>query len=215
MKRTLSLILALILCLPLCACGEGTQQPDSGDTNSDTVNQADSSALVLHDDEIGVYVNQERFNEILTTVELTVENWAEYIEVCAYTKEVVTKDDFGEVISTETKTWCELGAKNDQYYHFRDFVIELKNTATGDLETYKCTNSDGLEVRADFTLDGYECTRIKGTLYLIDVPEEAIFQLADGNVLFNVRYSDPSYGPYMSCFIYGRRVAGMFDFLVY
>ena len=220
MKRTLSLILALLLCLCLLACDRGTQNPDSdneGSGNTDSINtpQTDSSALVLHDDDIGVYINQERFHEIVTTVELTVENWAEYIEVCTYTKEVVTKDAFDEIVSTETVIWYELGAKNEQYYHFRDFVIELKNKSTGELETYRGDASNGPNVSEDFNLDEYECTRIKGMLYLIDVPEEAIFQLKDGDVLFNVRYPDPSYGPYMSCFIYGRRVGGMFDFFAY
>jgi len=214
MKQVFSLILALVLCLSLWGCEGGVQTPDSGnETNPPTETQP--KALVLQDDEIGVYINQERFHEILTTVELTVENWTEYIEVCTYTEEIVKKDDFGEVISTETRTHYELGVKNNHYYHFRDFVIELKNKATGELEIYKGDAGNGPEVSADFALDGYECTRIKGTLYLIDVPAEAIFQLESGEKLFNVRYPDPSYGPYMSCFLYGRRVGGMFDFFAY
>lgn len=217
MKKALSLILALVLCLSLCACGGGDQNEQLQKPNSEeSTVQTEAESLIIQNPDYGTLINIKRFKEVLETVELTTENWMDYIEVCTYSKEIVEKDAFGEIVSTKTNTRYELGVKGNQYYHFRDFAIELKNKTTGELVTYK-GNGDAYipEVKEDFSLDEYECTRIKGTLYLIDVPEEVIIQRTDGEPFFNVGYRDISYGPGFTCYFYGRRVGGMFDFLVY
>lgn len=137
-------------------------------------------------------------------MELTTENWLDYIGVCSYTTEDVEKDAFGEIISVTTTKNYVLGAKNNQYYHLRDFVIALKDKSTEELTIYaNSTGSNAPSVKEDFQLDQYVCTRIKGTLFLIDVPEEAIKKAEGIGLYFTVRYSDLSYGPPMDCFIRG------------
>ena len=215
MKKALSLLLALVICLSLCACGED-QGTNSQSPNESNTNQPEEEALIMQNPNYGTYINMRRFNELMTIVELTTENWMEYIEVCSYTVVRTQKDDFGEIISTEAITHYELGAKGNTYYNLRDFVIELKDKTTGELQTYKENNDSYVAtVEEGFSLDAYECTRIKGTLYLVDIPEEAIIHPQDGHPYFNVDYSYAEWYPLYSCYIYGRRIGGMFDFFVY
>ena len=223
MKKALSLLLALVLCLSLCACGgEG---PDIQMPNGDNTSQTEGDALIVQNPESGMpMINIKRFNELLVTVELTAENWMDYLEVCTYSREKVEKDAFGEIVSTETITHYELGAKGNKCYNFREFVIELKNKTTGELETYNGHNDAYVpEVEEDFCLDEYECTRIKGTLYLVDIPDGAIVIGAGSDTKlyyrhFDVGNSNSDYGDYFRCYLPGadsRRIGGMFDFLVY
>jgi hypothetical protein len=51
-------------------------------------------------------------------------------------------------------------------------------------------------------------------LYLIDVPEDAIFETKDGARGFNVGFSDLSYGPDITCFLSGHYVGASFDVIV-
>lgn len=220
MRKILCLILALILSLSLCACGE-TEKPESDNTTGDTTldegtNKTEGEAMVLRDEEYGYsFINQARFHELVEEIELTTENWQDYIEVYSYTEETVEKDAFGEIVSTNTSTFYALGAKNNRYYHLREFVIEWKDKATGELIIRQ-----GEIVEAEsFDLDQYECTRIKGTLYLIDIPEEVeIKKVENMGRYFTVRYSDISYGPPIDCFIRGidgRSIGSMIDMILY
>jgi hypothetical protein len=79
-------------------------------------------------------------------VELTAENWKEYLSVSSYTKKSVQTDAFDEVVSTEISTVYYLGAKNDQYCNFRNVVIELKDRQSGDLLTYRTSGDDPITV---------------------------------------------------------------------
>lgn len=222
MRRIFSLILALVLCLSLWACGE-TEKPENGGNTGDITNDAgtqesETEGLVLTDEEDGYrFINQERFHEIVEVVELTLDNWRDYIAVCSYTKETVEKDAFGEVISTQSQTIYELGVKGEKYYCL-EITIELKDKTTGELTVYTTAKDDAVEVKESFDLEQYECTRIKGKVYLIDVPQEAIWENANGVRGFTVRYSDIGYGPPMGCLMEGkdgRRVGGMIDFLLH
>lgn len=213
MKKALSLILALVMCLSLCACGSGSQdtQPQkpngdnssngntNGSTNTDRTSQTEGEPLIIQNPDNGKpMINASRFNELVEKVELTTENWMDYIEVCTYTVKTVEKDAFGEIISTETNICYELGVKGDKYYYFYNFAIELKHKTTGEKMPILS------EVEGNVCLDEYECTRIKGTLYLVDIPDEAIAVYPDIGVReFSVGFSDISYGPPEYCKLAG------------
>lgn len=230
MKKAFVLILALTLCLSLCACGGESQNsqndndiPNTEDNNTATAgngaNEPAVEALVLYDETGFPFLNQARLHEIVEEVELTTENWSEHIEVCSYTVETVEKDAFGEITATNTSTAYVLGAKNNRYYHLREFVIELKDKSTGELKIHNSTNVGGqVSVDADFSLEQYECTRIKGTLYLIDLPKEVIRMVENREQFFTVRYADISYGPPMICLISGKdgyEIGQMLDMVLY
>lgn len=51
-------------------------------------------------------------------------------------------------------------------------IIELKNKATGELSIYEFERygeTNDLNVDEDFNLENYECTRIRGSIYYINV----------------------------------------------
>ena len=213
MKKALSLILALVLCLSLCACGGGyVDTPSTTDANNNVINGQGTAdhqekGIVRYNEEEGYFfINQERFSEIYTVVELTTENWQDYLEVYSWEHTTTETDAFGEVTSQNTVTKHSIGAKGGKYYYFINFAIELKNKETGELASYfgMVGQATWLE---NFSLDQYECTRIKGTLYLIDIPEEAIYESTKyKNRWVNIGYSDISWGPTFACNINGREI---------
>lgn len=160
MKRILSLLLVLAMCMSLCACGEvnlmGSTKP-----------------LVVENDGVKC-INSERFGECLEVIELTLDNWKDYIDVITYSEEIVNKDAFGEVISTETEVHHVFGVNTELYYYYEDVAIELENVETCEKTIYEFTGQ-GNSVSEDFDLSKYECTRIKGKIYFVDLPEEVIY----------------------------------------
>ena len=223
MKKIVAFILALVLCLGLVACGNGsgnteTQKPGEGNIDNDTTTQTEAEALIIQDPRgDNLIINIMRFREIMQTVELTAENWMDYIEVCVYNKETTRRDAFGEITSVEKETLYELGAKGSKYYNLRDFAIEFKHKTTGELVTCKGNNDAYIAtVNEQFSLDDYECTRVKGTLYLLEIPEEVIIAIPDSTQrMCSVGYDDPGKGSWYNFYLNGRRIGGMFDFLVY
>ena len=255
MKKAISLLLALVMCLSLCACGEGNEnggvQTKPSEAKVEKLNLVqewrtisdgqtvefdadgyfhinggsykyeydEEASLVKIDAGIqincpvtlvdGVYrievdgmeivpaseyerlheeyaktmvvipgfdgtpaLNAVLVSEHIDRIELTVDNWKDYIKVYQYDVEVVEKDAFGEVISTETKTITRLGSGTEQYYCL-DATIELQNKETGEFITYDGTGHDFI-LRDLIDLDAYECTRIKGYLYFFDFTDEVM-----------------------------------------
>lgn len=173
MKRIFALALVVALCLSLVACG--------GDaTNSKTKNPLllyyESSAVNTN-----VFINIDRLADILEIVELTTENWKEYIKVYSYSIEKVETNAFGEVTSSETNTYYQLGAGNERYHCFENVAIELKNKATGELTIYEFNYAGEDDIPEDFDLNNYECTRIQGKLVFADLPEESLYTVSWDN----------------------------------
>ena len=183
MKKTLSLILALAMCLSLCACSDSTDDPGptddshngangSVDNGNSGNNNGDTSWIVR-----GESVNVAKLRECVEIVELTTENWEDHFNVYSYsyTEEKVEKDAFGEVVSTETITreGRVFGADNERYHGYNDVVIELKDKTTGELSVYQFNTfigDDDKKVDEDFKIENYECTRIKGSIYYLNIP---------------------------------------------
>ena len=169
MKKTIALLLTLVLCLSLCACGDSADAPNITGDNSNT-----DLSLIIYDKKGTPYLNAPKIAEFVETIELTTDNWMEYIKAYCYSyeEEIIEKDAFGEIVSAETITHTnyQLGAGNERYHCFEDAVIELKDKATGELITYVFDYAGHL-ITKDFNLDNYECTRIKGCLHFINFPE--------------------------------------------
>ena len=224
MTKLIAILLTFALCLSLCACGaEPAPEMDEDPIDEiieETTEETGPDPLVLYDEaEDYCFINQERVGEIMESVELTTDNWADYIGVCTFTKEIVTKDTFGEVISEISEPHTVLGARQERYYHLRDFAIELQDKATGET---RIIEGQFEELDEGFDLSRYDCTRIKGTIYFLDVPEEAIWESdqsngdADIRVRgFTVRYADIGYGPPMGYLLWGYAMDGFFHTVLY
>ena len=182
MKKAISLLLALVLCLSLCACGGGegfiptdndTTQNANGEQNGTTGevennttesnNNNTETPLVIRDTDGTAYINVVRCSEIVEeVVELTTENWLDYFKICYFDKPF----GFEDVV-------YKLVANTDRYHGFVDVVIEFKNKTTGEVETLEL-EYNGCTVSEDFVLEDYDCTKIQGYLYFVDFPEETI-----------------------------------------
>ena len=159
MKKLFALLLAAVMCLSLVACGGGK-----------SVVSGFEGTPALSMKSIGDHIER---------VELTVDNWKDYIKEYSYDVEMVEKDAFGEVTKREKMTVYRLGYGTERY-HCLSATIELKHKQTGEillLGEMLASNivEDIGAVRLEpFHLDEYECTRIKGYLYFIDYPEEVM-----------------------------------------
>lgn len=180
MKKLLALLLAVVMCLSLVACGggetpntddnEGTEQGEQlGDestesetkhetfddvesTTTDGSNTEETPFVVSYEDRD--WFNLIKFKTDVEIIELTVENWKDYIKVCSYDR-------------------CLLGAGKERYHCFEDVIMELKNKETGEVTTFEF-GYNGYSVANDFSLGAYECTKIEGYLYYLNFPEEAL-----------------------------------------
>jgi hypothetical protein len=203
MKKYVLILLVLVLCVGLLACekdsgnnafwgqlGDALQQPDDDNTvRVDGDGSAVDMPLVIHAENGATLINIAKFPKCVEMVELTTENWKEYLKDYSYSyvEEKVEKDAFGTVVYTEfiTHTGRRLGAGNERIHSFVDAVIELKNKTTGEMKTYQfahsgCPISEEKEeqidgswyqtIPVDFSFDDYECTRIKGKLYYYNLP---------------------------------------------
>ena len=174
MKKAISLFLAFVMCLSLCACGEessiptdnGEQNGTNGEVENNTTESNNGNAetpLVIRDIDGTAYINVDRYSEIVEeVVELTTDNWKEYFKICY----------FDTPYGFEAAGY-KLVANTDQYHCFVDVSIELKDKTTG--ETFTCDlDYNGYAVSENSNLNSYECTSIQGHLYFLNFPEEAI-----------------------------------------
>lgn len=158
MKKMIVLLLAAVICLSFVACG-----------GKEVTSGFDGMPAL----------NRNSIGEHISRVELTVDNWKDYIKEYSYDVEVIEKDAFGEITKKETVTVYRLGYGTERYYCL-SAIIELKHKETGNIllfgEHLAANIVEDVEAikLEPFHLDEYECTRIKGYIYFIDYPEEVM-----------------------------------------
>lgn len=164
MKRLLIMLFITGLCLSMVACSSGKK----------VVTGYDGTPAL----------NLDTVNKHITRVELTVDNWRNYIKEYSYDVEIVEKDAFGEIIKAENVTIYRLGYGTEKYYCL-SATIELKHKQTGEIVTFGenlPTNivKDICAVQYEpFQLNEYECTRIAGYMYFIDYSDEVMKEVLD------------------------------------
>ena len=183
MKRALSLLLVLVLCLSLLACNK-KEANDPTESDPTSAPQTDPGFAYNTNTEgllSGTDIDVSKLQEFIQIVELTTNNWKEHFKVYHYTysydEDQVNTDDFGEIVSTQTVTHTgeghAFGAGNEKYHWYNEIVMELKNTKTGEVSVYKFgpfNNYNDMSVSEDFRLEDYECTRIQGKLCYFTFP---------------------------------------------
>lgn len=163
MKKIFALLLAVVMCLSMAACGSEKDVVTGYEVSTGDATPA---------------LNLNVVNKHITRVELTVDNWRDYIKEYSYDVEIVEKDAFGEITKTEQVTVYRLGYGTEKYYCL-DAIIELKHKQTGEIATLGQMAANlamdiGVIQYEPFHLDEYECTRIKGYMYFIDYSEEVM-----------------------------------------
>lgn len=139
-------------------------------------------------------ISQEEFSQyIAEEIPITTENWKNYFEY-EY-KETENKDAFGEVISTTYDPTLKL---KDNMYGYVVLQIEINSDLYSNYE-YKrdliINSNDTILPMADFrlksgatiTMNDIICTKAKGNLYTLNLPED-IWQIdeTNGKRYFNV-----------------------------
>ena len=155
------------------------EETTSGSTNSSGIIETDALVVLGSDGIKGI--NYGRFGECLTVSPLTVDNWRNYIDMITYDVECILKDAFGEVISSTVMTRRELVIKTNAYHYIENCRIELKNIETQETKicTFPTTSERwgpmGEGKVEELNLNDYECTRITGKIYFVNLPKEVIY----------------------------------------
>ena len=171
MKKVVILILTVLLCLS--GCGANSESSSSGNKTPAGVVGKDLNGEVC--------IKEKNAGKIMESVELTAENWQYYLEVFSYEKVQIERDSFGEITSEYRKTVYLLGAKTDRYHGFSyPTAIELFHKETGERKVLEFYH-EGAYVDAEFDLNDYEFSRITGTIFFIDIPEEVVIRTQWGD----------------------------------
>lgn len=178
MKRLVALILALVLCFSLVACGNDDDDRKSSGKSNRTSGK--NEVVTAHDGTPAL--NLDSVDKHITRVELTLDNWKDYVREYSYEVEVIERDAFDEIVSEETVTVYRLGYGTDRYYCL-SATIEFKHKQTGEFVTVgehlasNCVEDINVISLEPLHLDEYECTRIKGYIYFIDYSNEVMEQV--------------------------------------
>ena len=114
MKKILVLILALVMIMSLTACGGGD----------------DSTEIIVTNDDGYSCIKENKMGSIIEKVEITADNWQDYIKIVSFEEKIVSKDVFGDVTSEGSKTIHVLGVETEKIYAFDSTAaIKLKNKA--------------------------------------------------------------------------------------
>ena len=201
MKNIISIFLCTALIVSLAACSKDTATDNSINTSTtagadttivENAKEKEPELIITINDTPGI--NAERFPELVETVELTTENWRDYIDFAFFTYHDETKNAFGEVIETTAYTSRHIIVKTDKYYQIvgteeKPAAIELQHRTTGKSEILALEGTDflytfsysnvGESYFEENKMDNYDCLRIQGTLYIVDIPQEVLIDSGD------------------------------------
>ena len=175
MKKLIAWCVVMMLSISLVACG-------SSANNENSIGDRKIPAGVVGKDLNGeICIKERNAGKIMESVELTAENWQDYLEVFSYEEVQIERDSFGEITSEYRRTVYLLGAKTDRYHGFsHSTAIELFHKETGERTVLEFYHS-GAFVDAEFDLNDYEFSRITGTIFFIDIPEEVVIRTQWGD----------------------------------
>ena len=185
MKNKLLILLVMIMMsISLCACG--------GEAGSaENKNEVTSNGQPI--------VTQKELAQYIRKVEITEENWKDYIDIIE--EEIVTKNPFGEVVDTSVRReWgCKVG---NCVCYSDDFAIELKWNSDkiypwgekgssifmqGSGSTFDDSGAQegyyekmNPERNVDYVQEDYLFARAKGYVLIMELPEELWSTNEDG-----------------------------------
>ena len=172
MKKYMALLLAMVLCLSLLACGgsnntSGNEDPKQGDQQQEQQEDVVETTQGEERDEYGVLVlSKEEALPYVTKVTLTVDNWQDYFANQTETYHVKTVNDFGDVTLDRDFMyfWFGLAAEGHDVVQIKDVAFKFNRYidyyAKGDggdgIEDYECwdrvINEDGTAKMARYLM---------------------------------------------------------------
>ena len=137
MKKWIALLLATVLCFSLVACGDSKAQDNSGTTQGQTADNSTqdtgepSSADVPQDTDEPSSADvpqdtDEPSSAELTeqTVEITLDNWQDYMEINQYLSVTHAMNSFGEATNTHLRFYTLLELKEEYSNYKADVAVE-------------------------------------------------------------------------------------------
>ena len=195
MKKTISLVLALVMCLSLCACGKESVQEAEGHNTLAT----QEVSVDTHTE--AVVVNTEPTQPQIIEVELTSENWQEYFD--SNNIQIVyewSKNSFDEV---------------EDFFAYKYYIPlkeEYKHRMTNLHETEIAYELAGIDGERNITIDIENMSVSVGAEWVYDIgaPEETT---KDGKV-YGIQLVETGL-PFGECYKYyapdGGFLAGLFE----
>ena len=143
MKKRILLLLAAVLCVSLCACGNEATQIET------RIEYVESDDYRPH--HYRVYLSEEEFKECSSIVTLTMDNWSNYFEDYEYTHHIVEENEFGDKKERDVLV-TGFGAKDGMVISvLEDVCFKIK-----------ADNADGYWIaKYEYqSEDGFICTRL-------------------------------------------------------
>lgn len=162
-------------------------------------------------------ISQKELSKYIKKVELTTENWQDYIDFENY--EIENTNSFGEVIRTykhsrlklKDKIYCsqatalEFELTNNLLFWTSDTKGIVNFGSMGNTNNFEITKLQGYPLYDDvyddrITINDIKCIRTKGYLYIFNLPND-IWQIEESKKCFKVENKDYSRG-YVTYFEY-------------
>ena len=175
MKKLIAWCVVMLLSISLVACGSSANNENS------TGDRKIPAGVVGKDLNGETCIKEKKFGTLIEKVELTADNWQDYLHLFSYDEVTIERDAFGEIVSEYTNPVTVLGVKSSRYHTFSSHTaIELFHKETGGRKVYEFYYN-GAHVDAEFDLADYEFSRIQGEIYFFDIPEEVIIRTQWGD----------------------------------
>ena len=209
MKKFLAILSVAVMSFSLVACGGPTNDKNKPQTNEsgsqqetevnnttqkETENTDEKNEFKRETTEDGyIVISKKEFASYITKVELTTENWKEYIDITEITEE--ERNGFGEIEKSNTFTGCTF--KNVAACYFDDVAIDFKITETG--ESLYCEGrfaeivvpNDYNFAWENYSIDDFTCEKIIGNLIIVkEFPNECLSSYEDGGKFLCVGSAD-------------------------
>ena len=122
MKKLIALLLAAVMCLSLAACGSSEVETNTDDSQElDTEISQQDEEQTENTDEESEDVEAEPQEQ---TIEITLDNWQEYLEINQYLSVNYAANEFDEVTGTYLELFTILEPKEAYSYYTVDVAVE-------------------------------------------------------------------------------------------
>ena len=211
MKKKVRIIFSVLLIFSVLVCGcsnnnsqggNNSNNQSSGSNSQESGSNAESEIVTIDDN---VYLDGESFPNHIKTIEMTKENWKDYLELVREEKTDTHTDAFGEVISTNNYACYYLKIKDIGQFTcgLSSALIEFTDIQSGEVlyfresvpyYSFSLSSEAGILIEKQYntdetrTIDDFECMRIKGEIiFIMDIPQEVLRIDDRGREFFFVR----------------------------
>ena len=125
MKKWIALLLAAVLCLSLAACGDSKTEENSGTVQGQTTDNSTQDTDEPSSADVPQDTDEPSSAELTEqTVEITLDNWQDYMEINQYLGVYYAMNSFGEATNTYLDFYTLLELKEEYSNYKADIAVE-------------------------------------------------------------------------------------------